>query len=501
LERRSGSSLIVATTSAGCSEYVSGFRSGFESGVQGSGVSTAESSTASAAGSARIPDRASAAGEDPRSVRVQSGTSAARTGLDNRSTLAGRPVEPHAAGIRAESKPLQRLSAVGIGLEQHHQVTEGESLQSIAQQYYGSTRYAPALWEANRAIASSPHGLTPGVDLLIPAVGELDPTMLEAIEASSPNRLASQAPAGRGESSPGSGPGQRRPGPAARATNSGESGRGGRTAASDPARQAPFIATQENSRFDAASAGLTDTLESQPDSRLSDVIEPSSPHSIVDSPVSFGTTSDPMVTRAEFEARGLAAERSRFGDDLAFPRREAASDRPVRSANPGASKGVYSTGMGSPQVSPADSRANAQALRGRITLPDFEPIPSPVPVQSGPAGSPRQTPGSSREMLVGSTSSPPAGTRRLSDNARDPSETGGSGVPDEGGSAVHIMKANESWASIARDRLGDPRRADELFKMNREFYGEGFRPRPGMRLVLPPRARGGQVPTDSRDRH
>jgi len=44
--------LLVATTSAGCSEYVSGFRSGFESGVQGSGVSTAESSTASAAGCA-----------------------------------------------------------------------------------------------------------------------------------------------------------------------------------------------------------------------------------------------------------------------------------------------------------------------------------------------------------------------------------------------------------------------------------------------------------------
>ncbi len=60
--------------------------------------------------------------------------------------------------------------------------------------------------------------------------------------------------------------------------------------------------------------------------------------------------------------------------------------------------------------------------------------------------------------------------------------------PPEGGFAVHVVQPHETLRGIARDRLGDPRRSQEIAELNRDLLTDG-RLSPGMRLLLPHDAR------------
>lgn len=59
--------------------------------------------------------------------------------------------------------------------------------------------------------------------------------------------------------------------------------------------------------------------------------------------------------------------------------------------------------------------------------------------------------------------------------------------PPEGGCAIHVVKQSETLESIARDRLGDPRRAREIAELNWDLLSDANWLRPGMRLLLPQR--------------
>jgi general secretion pathway protein D len=58
----------------------------------------------------------------------------------------------------------------------------------------------------------------------------------------------------------------------------------------------------------------------------------------------------------------------------------------------------------------------------------------------------------------------------------------------EGGFAIHVVQPHETLRGIARDRLGDPRRFQEIAELNRDLLTDG-RLSPGMRLLLPHDAR------------
>ena len=53
---------------------------------------------------------------------------------------------------------------------------------------------------------------------------------------------------------------------------------------------------------------------------------------------------------------------------------------------------------------------------------------------------------------------------------------------------VHVVGPHESPRSIARDRLGDSRRADEIIELNRDLLARQGRWTTGLRIVLPPDA-------------
>ena len=54
---------------------------------------------------------------------------------------------------------------------------------------------------------------------------------------------------------------------------------------------------------------------------------------------------------------------------------------------------------------------------------------------------------------------------------------------------VHVVGPDETPRSIARDRLGDARRADEIVELNHDLLATEGRWRPGLRILLPPDAR------------
>jgi nucleoid-associated protein YgaU len=82
------------------------------------------------------------------------------------------------AGYQAEA-PAASKKAAG----RRHDVRPGETFEAIAQSYYGSPRFARALWWANSGAIAWPGALAAGKQIAIPAVDELDPKMLGAQQA------------------------------------------------------------------------------------------------------------------------------------------------------------------------------------------------------------------------------------------------------------------------------------------------------------------------------
>jgi nucleoid-associated protein YgaU len=60
-----------------------------------------------------------------------------------------------------------------------------------------------------------------------------------------------------------------------------------------------------------------------------------------------------------------------------------------------------------------------------------------------------------------------------------------------GGTAIHVVRPNETLRSIARAWFGDDSRAREIAELNRDLLQAEGRPRVGQRLILP----AGATPT------
>jgi nucleoid-associated protein YgaU len=82
------------------------------------------------------------------------------------------------AGYQAEA-PVAAKKAAG----RRHAVRPGETFETVAQAYYGSPRFARALWWANRGTIAWPGALAAGKVIVIPAADELDPKMLGTQQA------------------------------------------------------------------------------------------------------------------------------------------------------------------------------------------------------------------------------------------------------------------------------------------------------------------------------
>ena len=74
-----------------------------------------------------------------------------------------------------ESPPVPDRTAAGAS--NRHTVRDGETFASIAQSYYGSTRYDTALWWLNRRQVNWPDQLAPGDRLIIPSPREIKSTL------------------------------------------------------------------------------------------------------------------------------------------------------------------------------------------------------------------------------------------------------------------------------------------------------------------------------------
>ena len=385
--------------------------------------------------------------------------------------VAPDPLNPPSAPVSAPGP----LSARG-GVRMHH-VEKGETFQTIARRYYGSERYAPALWQANRGILESPAQLGPDLVLAIPPLSQLDPAMVTAAAMAPaparrnvPSTLASRSGTPR----------QQRGGPSTRTIEAPS-----RTdlAGSLAADQGPALA--ESSSFPAAAQAPGSLKRATPAGK-----------------------SDPMVARAGLDRMPAPN-----------PRRRAAASGPRRHlVQPGEDfSTIARTYYGSEHHAAALWWANRgtiawpELLKGGATIivPDLDQLPTfstVIPAESGSRPESEPTPEPLPVSLVVPTpradpvldlpGRPPLEPvslivphDRAEDAAADPDREGrGSrpGAPAPGGGyAVHVVRRHETLRSIARDRLGDVRRSGEIADLNRDLLGDDLRPAPGQRLLLP----------------
>ncbi len=237
-----------------------------------------------------------------------------------------------------------------------------------------------------------------------------------------------------------------------------------------------------------------DTLESQPRTPLNGLLTSSSslaePRALpAAAPI---PKVDPMVSQAALETRRVTqpAPAAVPIESRAVPRRHV-----VRQGEnfPSIAQDYY----GSPRFAKALWWANrttvawprALVAGTRIIIPPLNQLePSPVepranqPATSDPRVQPvRRNPDAGRTPANRPGDSPDLNSDRM---------TGGSEAPQaDSGYAIHVVQRHETLTSIARDRLGDPRRYGEIARLNRDLLADDDRLAPGMRLLLPPDAR------------
>jgi nucleoid-associated protein YgaU len=88
----------------------------------------------------------------------------------------GTPNAPPPAPAAGTNRPIKAKSTARTltpseesATDRHHIVREGETLFSLAEQYYGDKEKFIELYQANRDVLKAPDPLVPGTDLVIPA--------------------------------------------------------------------------------------------------------------------------------------------------------------------------------------------------------------------------------------------------------------------------------------------------------------------------------------------
>ncbi len=79
-------------------------------------------------------------------------------------------VPVHALSRPVEGKSVAATTEIAPPADKHHIVREGETLFSLAEQYYGDKSRFVTIYQANRTALKSPDALPVGTDLIIPDV-------------------------------------------------------------------------------------------------------------------------------------------------------------------------------------------------------------------------------------------------------------------------------------------------------------------------------------------
>jgi len=73
-----------------------------------------------------------------------------------------------------EGKPVSKTMEPRAGMGKHHTVKEGDTLFSLAEQYYGDKDKFTTIYQANRLTLKTPDTLSAGTDLVIPELPQED---------------------------------------------------------------------------------------------------------------------------------------------------------------------------------------------------------------------------------------------------------------------------------------------------------------------------------------
>jgi nucleoid-associated protein YgaU len=86
-------------------------------------------------------------------------------------TSAGSPRTPQMTTGRSSAAPAR---VIPVHKGQNHTVKHGESLYSLAQQYYGDGKKYTEIYKVNRRTVTNPDYVAPGTVLFIPDLGNKD---------------------------------------------------------------------------------------------------------------------------------------------------------------------------------------------------------------------------------------------------------------------------------------------------------------------------------------
>ncbi|HEY2157702.1 MAG TPA: LysM peptidoglycan-binding domain-containing protein [Isosphaeraceae bacterium] len=134
-----------------------------------------------------------------------------------------------------------------------------------------------------------------------------------------------------------------------------------------------------------------------------------------------------------------------------------------------------------PAAELARSTAPAAPGQGPAPAPAAEPPASAMRPRTGPAPDPAVQRSSFEVEAPPGAQAPTydAAVARAEATEAAPADGGGDIYP------IHVVGRFESLRSIARDRLGDARRAPEILALNRNIFRSSDRPVPGQHLRLP----------------
>jgi general secretion pathway protein D len=240
---------------------------------------------------------------------------------------------------------------------------------------------------------------------------------------------------------------------------------------------------------------LSGTLESQPEPLPADLLASSKSHADPQ-PVSRPQPArvakvDPMISQASLEATRVSQSIRPAVPEEARP----ASRRHV--VRPGEDfSSIARDYYGSPRLARALWWVNRKTVAwpGALVAGTKIVIP-PIEQLEGKSGGPRSSRAATLDPQVqqASQNRPAEGMRdgQAATHvvpAPDQERPATDASPPEGGFAIHVVQPHETLRGIARDRLGDPRRFQEIAELNRDLLTDG-RLSPGMRLLLPHDAR------------
>jgi nucleoid-associated protein YgaU len=240
---------------------------------------------------------------------------------------------------------------------------------------------------------------------------------------------------------------------------------------------------------------LPGTLESQPEQLPADLLASSNaigdPQPLSRPQPARVAKVDPMVSQAALVA-GRVSQPARPAAPV-----ETRPDPRQYMVRPGEDfSSIASDYYGSPRHARALWWANratvawpeALAAGARIVVPPVEQLQgeSPGPRASRAATFDPQVRPAGQKPPVEKVRGGRAATRVAPD--QDQEGAAAAANPPEGGYAIHVVQPRETLRSIARDRLGDPRRFEEIAELNRDLL-TADRLTAGMRLLLPNDAR------------